>query len=302
MTWTPPAPTCVRSAWLTLGALSVGLEGPGWFCSSLDLGYPDVRDVVSNRPDQDGVDDRTLYMGARTVTANITALAGAGARIDAVASSFAPFMVPSARPVLHYVLDRPGAAERTMTLRAAGYSWPIVGPFERDIQLQWVTSGDPVAYDTTTQTVIAWSGSSTAPGRTYPLVFNRIYPAGGASPTSAILQNAGDVAARPLLRIYGPITAPTATFVYSTGGLWDQIVFGAAFTVNAGHYVEVDTKAKTAYMDGDRTQMVLSSLVWMSTRWPRLPLLPAYTTMSLRGSSTSGITQIQAIWQNGYIT
>ena len=49
-------------------------------------------------------------MGTRVVSADITALAGAGARIDDVADNFAPFMVPSARPVLHYVLDRPGAS------------------------------------------------------------------------------------------------------------------------------------------------------------------------------------------------
>ncbi len=109
----------------------------------MNLGYPEVRDVVSNRPDQNGIDDRTAYFGQRVVSANITAQQ---APVDAVAASFAPFMVPAVRPTLHYVLERPGNPERTMTVRASGYSWPISGSKTRDIQLQWVTS-DAVALD-----------------------------------------------------------------------------------------------------------------------------------------------------------
>ena len=137
---------CVRTAWLTLDGMSMPLENEaaGYFCGSLDLGWPVVREVVNDRPNADGTDDLTTLMGARAVTADITAIAGVGAVIDAVASGFGPFMVPSVRPVLHYVLDVPGAAERTLTLRASGYAWPIVGPFTRDVQLQWVAA-DPIA-------------------------------------------------------------------------------------------------------------------------------------------------------------
>src|SRR5215475_9017960 len=107
---------CVRKAWLVLGGSTVQLEdqSKGYFCTSLDLGYPNVREVVNNRPDQDGADDRTRLMGPRAVSADITAIRSVPAQVDAVASMFAPYMVPSARPVLHYVLDRPGVAERTL--------------------------------------------------------------------------------------------------------------------------------------------------------------------------------------------
>jgi hypothetical protein len=46
--------TCVRSAWLVLGAKTVLLEdeAAGYFCESLDLGYPAPREVTENRPDQ----------------------------------------------------------------------------------------------------------------------------------------------------------------------------------------------------------------------------------------------------------
>ena len=140
----------------TLGTWTVSLEDPtaGYFCSSLDLGYPTARDVVTNNPDADGAVDRTQYFGLRTINVEIEALSGAGARVDQVAGLFAPFVDPAARPVLHYVLDRGANPERTMTLRAAGFAWPIQGPYQRSIQLQFVAA-DPVAYDPTPQTVTA---------------------------------------------------------------------------------------------------------------------------------------------------
>ena len=296
MTWTPPS-ACVRQAWLTLGALTVPLENQpgGWFCSSLDLGWPDVRDVVSNKPDQDGVDDRTRYFGARAVTANITALRGAGARIDDVADNFAPFMAPNARPVLHWVLDRPGAAERTLTVRASGYSMPIVGADQRDIQLAWVAA-DPICRDPTVKTATAWSGSSSAPGRNYNLTFNRIYPVGGGSSTSANVSTPGDVPIRPFLRIYGPISGP---WVYFATHPW-RVGFQSSYVLNAGHWIDVDTANKTAYLDSDRTQSILNQMDWTSM-WPVIP--PGVTEiMTLHGSNMSGITQVQATWQDGYLT
>ena len=292
--------TCVRRAWLTLGGLSVDLEdvSAGYFCSSLDLGYPDVRDVTSNRPDADGIDDRTALMGGRVVSADITALRGAGARIDAVASSFAPFMVPAARPTLHYILDRPGAAERTLRLRASGYAWPIAGPDQRDINLQWLAA-DPVAKDPNTQTVTAWAGTGASGGRTYPLTFNRIYPVGGSGPVTGIISTPGDVAAQPRLRFYGPISGGYATIVFASTTV--RVGFVTAFIINAGTFVDVDTRAHTAYLMGDPAQSVITSLDWARLTWPVIPPnTPA--TLNLIGTNTSGVTQVQAIWNDGYLT
>lgn len=294
---------CVRRAWLVLGGLSVDLENSaaGYFCSSLDLGYPEVREVTANRPDQDGIDDRTRYVGGRVVTAAITAIAGAGASIDGAASSFAPFMDPSTRPELHYVLDRPGSPERVLSgLRAAAFAWPIVGPYERDIQLQWLAS-DPFAHDPSQQTATAWSGSATAPGRVYNLTFNRTYPPGGTSPNTAIVTNGGDVGLSPLLRFYGPISGGYVLFAWPGGS--GRVGFVSSFVINAGSYVDVDTRRHTARLNGiaDPAYSVLVSLDWSTLSWPVVPPGVA-ATMNLYGTNTSGVTQCQAIWQNGYLS
>lgn len=295
---------CKRSAWLTLGSLSVPLENTtaGYFCTSLDLGYPAVREVSNNRPDADGADDRTQFMGPRAVTANITALASIARQIDGVASMFAPFMVPSARPVLHYVLDRPGAAERTMTLRASGYSWPIVGPSQRDIQLSWVCP-DPYAQDPNQSSASAFSGSSSIPGRLYNRAYNLVYPVGGNSPTTGQILPAGDLSVQPVFQIWGPITAPVVTISPIDGGQPWYIRFLQPFIVNAGHYVEVDSYAKTVYMDSDRTQSAVAYLDWQNTTWPVCPPVPPTQGcyLQLAGGSTSIITQVIALWQDRFL-
>lgn len=299
---------CVRRAWLTLGSSTIDLqdEAGGWFCTSLDLGYPEVRAVVNNRPDAHGIDDRTRYFGQRVVSADVVAVAAAGAVIDDVAENFAPFMVPSSRPTLHYVLDRPGTPERAIVLRASGYDWKVEGVDERNIHLQWVAA-DPAIYDATVQVAVSYAGSTTSAGRTYDLTFPRVYPTGGGVATTGRIQNDGDLDVNPLLRIYGPITAPNIQFIVRPGNIGGAnaystyVRFAAGFIIDAGHWVDVDTDAKTAYRDSDPAQPCFSSLNFAATTWATIP--PGHADMILTGSGASNnITQVQAFWQNAYLT
>jgi hypothetical protein len=295
---------CVRSAWLVLGSLTVKLEDmtAGYWCETLDIGAPAVRDVVSNRPDQNGVDDRTMYMGARTIAADIKALSSVGSMpIDAVISLFAPFMDPSQRPVLHYVLDRPGAPERQITVRAADFSWPISGPTERDIHLGFVAA-DPVMRDPTQKVATAWAGSGSGATRVYNLTYNRIYPGSGTSPTQAICNPAGDVGVRPMFRIYGPATKPQVSWYNLPSGQngWIRTVDG--YQVFANHYLDINSATKTAYVDGDPNQPAMSSIDWQNSQWPLIGPAPAYSAISLNATSTSAITQVQVMWRDGYLT
>lgn len=296
-------PTCVRQAWLTLGSLTMPLESPagGWFCANLDLGSVEIREVISNRPDTDGAIDRTQYMGARVISAEVHAVAGAGARIDDVASQFAPFMVPGARPVLHYVLDRSGPTELTLNVRAVAYDWPIAGMPERVINLQW-KAADPVARDPNVKTAVAYAGVATGGGRQYLLAFNRSYPQGGGAPSSGIISSAGIVPVRPLITIWGPVTGPSVQFAPSDSTPHSQVAFVNSFRIDVNNYVVIDTNAKTAYLNGASTgTSVLAFLDWFNTTWPILPAQPATTTMTITGTSTSSATQAVASWQDGYL-
>jgi hypothetical protein len=298
---------CVRRAWLDLygdGALVVPLEdsSAGYFCTSLDLGAPAVREVTNPRAAADGNIDRTAFMGPRAVSAAITALAGAGATIDAVPSLFAPFQVPRARPELHYVLDRPGTPERVLVLRPAGISSPIEGPFQRDIQLQFVAP-DPVIRDPLLQTATALAGSDGA-GRTYDLTYFRLYPVGGSSPTIPQFTSAGDIPVAPRLLIYGPVTAPVASLqaiLPSGQSVQGDVAFDANFSINAGDYVDVDCRLHTALLNSVPGQSVIDRLQFSQTVWPLVYPLPYTNYLALTGSTTSGISQLQCVWQDGFI-
>ena len=303
--------TCVRAVWLTMGSQSVLLDNPagGYFVTSLDLGSPDVRSVTYARPDTDGLVDLTQYMGGRVVSVDIQVLSGAGARIDDVADNFAPFMVPSARPTLHYVLDRPGTPERTLMLRGSAYSVKFAGDYERDLSLQF-QAADPICRDPALQVATAWSGSSSRVGRTYNLSFPRVYPAGGGAAVNSTITTPGDVAVKPIVRIYGPITQPQVSVALQAAQVACRLYFVPGFRIDVGHRVDIDCANHTAYLDGDATQSVLSSLdvnymyggAGGSKGWPVIGPAPEVGTLSLAGSSTSAATQCSAEWHDGYLS
>jgi hypothetical protein len=300
---------CVRRAWLTLPGRSIDLEDDdaGYYCTNLDLGYPEVRDVVSNRPDQHGTDDRTSLWGSRAVSAELTAFADRG-EIDAVLSMFAPFLNVAARPVLHWVLDRPGTAERVLTLRPSSFAAPIAGPYERNVQLSWVAA-DPIPRDPLVQSGMAWSGSGVAGGRTYDLAFPRSYPFGSGGPgaTTYHVHNGGELPLFLVLRIYGPITGPRVTLHNNDGSGDGSVRFVSSYIVNANEYVEVDMARKTAFVNGDPNRSAMSAVDWIGSTWCVVnPYVAAIggniCQVSLAGTSTSAITQVQAFWQDPYLT
>jgi hypothetical protein len=270
-----PGWPCGRMAWLELDGNMLLLEDPaaGYFCSGLDLGFPTARDVLTNRPDQNGATDRTQYFGIRTINAQIEALSGAGARVDEVYASFGPYLDPAARPELHYVLDRPGNPERVITVRAAGFTGPIAGPYQRSIQVQFIAA-DPIAYDPATRTATAT-----------PAVNGTLNPS-------------GDLPARPLFRITGPITGPALLLTSADGPPW-QLTFLGSFMVAAGHHVDVDTAARTVLYDSNPALPRLASLDWTVSSWQ---WVTSSTVMDLNGTATSGATQATATWQDGYLT
>jgi hypothetical protein len=76
----------------------------------------------------------------------------------------------------------------------------------------------------------------------------------------------------------------------------------AGYQVLANHYLDLDSATKSAYVDGDRTQPAMASIDWQNTAWPLIGPAPDYGEFAIQGSSTSGNTQCQATWRDGYLT
>ena len=299
----PTTKVCIRKAWLTLGSLRMDLENVegGWACTMLDLGWPEVRSVMNNRPDADGVDDRTRYFGSRAVTADIVTT-GYAVSVDEIASQFGRFMSPKIRPELHYVLDRPGTPERVLRVRGDAYGWPIVGGTKRDIHLSFIAA-DPIARSVDEEIATAWAGSDVpGGGRTYDLTYDRKYAgeAGGAK-IDAYPVVEGDVTVQPVFRIYGPVTAPRIEVWHTYEGqevTHNAFAFRESFTVPAGEFVEIDSEHHTCTFNG---ASVLGAVQWMVSNWLEFTPEPFGNQMSLFGSSTSYLTQVQATWQEGWL-
>jgi hypothetical protein len=139
-------------------------------------------------------------------------------------------------------------------------------------------------------------------------VFNRAYPSGTQAATTAMLTTPGDVAAWPLVRIYGPVTGPALSGTITplgTTGVPYQMTFQPSFRVDAGQWVDIDNYARTIYRQSDPTQSALGGVNWASSTWLWVPpgaLSPPGAQITLSGTSTSAITQAQFIYQDGYFT
>jgi hypothetical protein len=295
-----------RSAWLILNGNRLDLDDykAGYAMTELNLGFPEVREVVNNRPVQHGIDDQTRYLAGREVTAAITAWPGGEVPLDDIVAGFAPYMNPAARPELHYTLISDDYRERVITLRAANFASAMPSPTRRDMQLAWVAP-DPIIRDATLRTATAWSGSSTPAGRIYNLSFNRIYPPGSGAPVVAEIVSYGDVPVAPRLMLYGPITQPIIEMQSQVpeGPInVGKIAFLASFTVGAGQWVDIDCLRHSAYLNSDSQQSVINDIDFSGLTWPLIFPSPYVNWLSLTGTTTSAISQVQALWQDCYLS
>jgi hypothetical protein len=305
----PPtaAVTCRRAAWLTLAdgrELALEDDLAGYVLAELDIAWPEVRDVVNNRPSAHGVDDRTRLFGARVVSAHVVAGPWGTRTMDDIARAFGPFLVPGARPVLHWIIDSPETvyAERTLELRASAYSSPISGMERRDILMAW-SAPDPIIRGSIDQLAIGRPPYLGMIGRQYPLTFDRHYPAtGGTGAVLGRIVTIGDVDVQPLLRIFGPITAPSVvinSYPQAERLISRAFVFRQSFRIDAGRWVDVDTVAHTAIADDGSRQE--AQIDWARTEWPTALGGGVLNTLALNGSNVNHVTQVVAIWRDGFL-
>jgi len=289
---------CASPAVLTLaipGGPTVDLmsDQQGFRVSEVDLGYPEIREDMDLRPAGHGTIDFTRLFGARAVTINGFLISSPAGSRQAAWHVLAPFLDPGARVTLTYAIDA-DVSPRTMTVRAAQVAGPIDDPYMSDLSMGF-KAADPLAYDATVQLGVVYPGS--APGRAYNWTPNRAYPAGGA--TIATLTSHGDFPVYPLLRLYGPATGPTVTETLP-GVPARQIAFQAGFVISAGTWVEVDCRARTVLLNGDRTNSVYGNLAPSSAGWPVLPPGVA-TNWAYQATGLGTGSQLQVSWSDAFL-
>ena len=243
------------SARLEVGADTLTLdEANGWFVQSLDVGYPEVRQVADNRADADGTYDSTKYFGARTVSMAVRALGDRRVAFETLSK----FLRPSTRPILFYTVD---GTERRLRLRPNGRSSSFVGsPNSQDFLAQWVAP-DGVIEASVESVAVAQASLGAEAGRTYDLTFDRDYPA--SSPLGSVtVTNAGTASAQDfVIQLFGPCTNPRFENLTTN----QQIRF--VTTLSASQFLEIKVRDRTVRLNGLVAQNRYNTLDFATSEW-----------------------------------
>lgn len=257
----------------------------GIVLNSLDLGWPDVRAAVVSKTAQDGTVDTTAYIGARTVTAELT-LPATGYYL--VEDQLRQVMHPGLRYWLH--ISRDGwANERRILVSGRSYTPSLGQP--KTAQMVWAapagTLEDPQATVTLQPTLNNNAGGIATPVAT-PVAF-----AAGYLPGSIGITVTGTAPTYPIVDIYGPCANPSLFL----SGTQQTLAFN--LTLAAGDYLHVDFAARTALLNSDPTKSKYGTLDFLRSAW--WCLQPGPQQVAFNPSSASGACQAVFTWSPRWI-
>ena len=115
----------------------------------------------------------------------------------------------------------------------------------------------------------------------------------GAPPAGAmVVNNAGDAAAWPTIRLDGPMTNPVVTFVESGG------VIALSYDLLAGEYLLIDTnpRRRSILLNGSANRY--SALRFAASRWA--PLLPGNNNVRLGLDAYSAPAALELRWRHAW--
>lgn len=231
----------------------------GFVINAIDLGDAVTREVVDDAVDADGTDDTTAFTGARTITLQMKLVPPAGETKQSMRTRLRAFTHPRLRPILYVQFD--DEVEQRIVLRRSKWSNVAESPALAPVTVQWVAPTGIIESAELHQVVANASGTGSEGGRTYDKTYDKTYT-GGTTVGSATAENAGTADAYPLLRIYGPCTNPTIEQI--TQGR--ELVF-SALTINAGEFLEVDTRERTIRYNGDPADSRYDNLDFPDSQW-----------------------------------
>jgi len=260
-------------------------ETVGLWLVDLDLGFPEIREVVQARPGRDGNYDHTMWHGARTITCNLVA------DNVAILDRLGGFMKPAARPILRFTA---GGTERQAEMRVTSYAAPLATTARRgiiDISAQWSVPTGRIK--SAAEHEITAFPTGLEEGRVYDLDHDRAYP-----PTSGVgnttVHNAGNDHTPILMRIYGPCTDPkienrTVGAKLETSGL----------VLNEGEYVEIDSGERTVYFQSDPAQSLYDRVDFAVSDWFYLD--PGVNVLRFYPEASAPPCQIDYVWRDSWV-
>jgi len=278
----------------TLGELDLSCEA-GYIVTSLDLGFPAVREVVFEMAYTNGTWDETGFYASSAVSIGL-GLDGAKAPVQVLLDRIRSFVMPNRRPRLRY-MPNGYTTYREMVLRGQDCQAVFDNPRVMACVASFVCpSGRAYEYlpDSPNGMRCVLFSFDEPGGRTYNRTYNWSYPLGLTSAVNVI--NEGNANSPWTLTIFGPVVAPIVDFMYL--GVTFSLSFNrlGQFSLGPDEWVEVNSEQRTAVkQDGTSVYANMTSAV--------LPFLrPGQTTLHARAADTMDETcRVEFCYRSAWI-
>lgn len=267
----------------------------GWRLEYLDIGSPVVAEVIQGRPDADGALDGSMFHRERAVTMQLWLVPMDGVVRRSMLDQLKRFLHPRIRPYVIFAEDSTDPTERRVRLRASQWADPLISSAFRSVLVSWVAPDGIIEANTDEQAISYASGSGTELGLTFDaLTFDAVtFP---ATPIigSTVATNSGTTDAYPLIRIYGDCTEPVIQNM-TTG----KALEFTGLTINAGEFLEIDTRAKTIRYQGLASDSRYDKLDFSASSW--WVLKPGDNLLRFNPATSGTVSQAQITWRSAWL-
>lgn len=184
-----------------------------------------------------------------------------------------------------------GAATRRVTVRLLE-ALQINGGLIKEFNLALV-AGDPTVYADAQQTSDTVALTVGGGAEVFPHGFPYSYgdPSGGGTVN---VTNGGRVRTYPVVKIYGPVSAP-AIYNVTTG----KVVSFSGLTIAAGDFLEVDMRAETVELNGSPDVNLIGRIDSVGSEFWALE--PGVNSIRLSGSGFDANTKASVVWRDAYL-
>jgi phage-related protein len=244
----------------------------------IDFGFPAIRAVEENRAGQSGTFNYTTSYGSRTITLNLKVIETAAQSAAVTRRVLRGWMSPLKDPQLvwQFTNDSEMYADMVSSDLSAALNQQAILAGHTDVVLTWTVPRGRFLSTTVNDILIPYSGVAT--GRTYPFTPPRTYPAATGVNSASVL-NGGTEATYPIVRLFGPMSAPK--IANETTGLALEFI---GLTIAAGDYIEINLENRTVQLNGvaganANRRSLLTTRGWWS-------LVPGYNIIRYSGSGS----------------
>jgi hypothetical protein len=265
---------------------------PGVVVRSYDLGFPTIREVVSDNVDQDGTQDLTAFFGSRVVKLECSIHDTPGVTKHQLYETLKTMCLPGHQTQLLVQCDG-WAQQRVMAMRGTPASCVVSSKHATFLEasLGWVVPSGIMRSAATNEVIVA-PVSATATGRSYPKSYPWSYTPGSLTNTATIT-NAGPHSMPWVATFYGQ-TYNIAIVNQSTG---EKMVLNV--NLADGHFVRVDTAARTALIDGTPGNSAYGTIDFTQSTWWSVP--PGSSTLSVTAASSGVASKCYFDWNSGWV-